>query len=230
MAGIAVTLVAASSCKKYLDINSDPDTTQVPSNSSVLPQCMAAMATGLQSDGGLYVAKYIQNWFTSASTSTSILYDQQGYSWSGGTMAATWTMTYTAMGNNLNYIIEKANNDKSYEYAGAALALKAWSFQHTTDYNSDIIFNDAFKPDSFSFKYDTQETVYKGVDSMCRLALQYLNQVTDITIATNKLAIGDFVYNGDVTKWRKFVYGILARNWHHLSNKSTYNADSVIKY
>jgi hypothetical protein len=45
---------------------------------------------------------------------------------------------------------------------------------------------------------------------------------------------GDYVYNGDVTKWTKFVYGILARNFHRYSNKANYvsghYADSVLKY
>lgn len=222
---IASTVVG---CKKYLDINSDPDTTQAPSNSSVLPQCLAAIPTGLQSDGGLYVAKFTQNWLTAANANANT-YDQQGYVFSGGTMAATWTMTYTALGNNLNYIIENGMKTNEPEYVGVALALKAFSFQHTTDYNSDIIFNDAFKPNTFTFKYDTQETVYKGVDSICRLALVYLEQGLAKT-SGSKLGIGDYCYNGDVNKWKKFVYGILARNWHHLTNKSTYNADSVIKY
>jgi len=229
IAGLAVLFVAGAGCKKYLDINSDPDTTQSPSNSSVLPQCLAAMATGLQSDGGLYVAKYTQNWFTSASTSASILYDQQGYSWSGGTMAATWTLLYTAMGGNLNYMIENGIKGNTPVFTGVALALKAWSFQHATDYNSDLPFYDAFK-DTTAFHYDTQEAIYKGVDSLCRLSLSYLNQVTDPTVSSSKLAIGDMVYNGDIAKWKKFVYGVLARNWHHQTNKASYNADSVIKY
>jgi hypothetical protein len=229
---LAITFTASmvTGCKKYLDINSDPDTTQEPSNSSVLPQCIAAIATGLQSDGGLYVAKYVQNWLTSASTSTSILYDQQGYSWSGGTMAATWQMTYYALGNNLNYMIENGLKKGEYEFVGVGYALKAWSFQHTTDYNSDIIFSEAFKKDQFTFAYDDQQTVYKGVDSLCRLALHYFDTIPDLTLATKKLAVGDLVYGGSVASWQKFVYGILARNWHHLSNKSWYNADSVISY
>ena len=45
------------------------------------------------------------------------------------------------------------------------------------------------------------------------------------------LAKGDaFLYSGDVAKWKKFVYGVLARTHHHLSNKSIYKADSVLYY
>ncbi|MDB5206390.1 MAG: hypothetical protein JWR72_1465 [Flavisolibacter sp.] len=224
----ASLLTGITSCKKFLDINSDPDTTQEPSNSSVLPQCLAAIPTALQSDGALYVAKYVQNWLTGSSANAN-MYDQQGYSFAGGTMAATWNMTYYALGNNLNYIIENGQKKSQNDYVGVALALKAWSFQHTTDYNGDIPFYDAFKPNTFVFKYDAQEQVYKGVDSLCRTALTYLDRAMNEP-ALNTLAKGDYVYNGDVSKWKKFVYGILARNWHHLSNKSTYNADSVISY
>ncbi len=215
-------------CRKFLDINSDPDTTQQPSNSSVLPQCLAAMPTALQSDGGLYVAKYVQNWLTGSSANQNV-YDLQGYSFGAGTMAATWNMTYYAMGNNINYIIENGIKLNQPDYIGVALALKAWSFQHTTDYNSDIPFYDAFKPNTFTFRYDSQEVVYKGVDSLCREALKYLEKANEDP-AKNTLRKGDFVFNGNIEKWKRFVYGILARNYNHVSNKSIYNADSVIKY
>lgn len=227
--GIAAGMLTAfTGCKKFLDINSDPDTTQVPSNGSVLPQTLAAMPTALQSDGGLYVAKYIQNWLTGSANNQNV-YDRHGYAFSGGTMAATWQMTYYAQGNNLNYMIENGIKLGQYDYVGAAIALKAWSFQHTTDYNSDIPFYDAFKPNTFFFHYDTQEQVYRGVDSMCRKALEYLDMALAKPGAIT-LGKGDMVYNGDVTKWKKFVYGIMARNWHHTTNKSTYNADSVIAF
>ncbi|HMP87434.1 MAG TPA: SusD/RagB family nutrient-binding outer membrane lipoprotein, partial [Lacibacter sp.] len=36
--------------------------------------------------------------------------------------------------------------------------------------------------------------------------------------------------NGDVNKWKKFVYAVLARSYNHLSNKSIYKPDSVIYY
>ncbi|MFX8856421.1 hypothetical protein ABTM81_19440, partial [Acinetobacter baumannii] len=54
---------------------------------------------------------------------------------------------------------------------------------------------------------------------------------TDGAVSQANLALGDaYFYNGDVNKWKKFVYGVLARSYAYLSNKSTYQPDSVIKY
>lgn len=225
---LALFIVAMPGCKKWLDINSDPDTTQQPSNSSVLPPLLAAIPTALQSDGGLYIAKYTQNWLTHT-VSNANLYDYQGFTFSGGTMAATWNLVYFAYGKNLEYMIENSKNLKQNDFIGVALALKAWVYQHGTDYHSDMPFYDAFKADSFAFHYDSQEVIYKAVDSMCRDALVYLNAAIDDP--TNTLSRGDLVYNGDVRKWKKFVYGVLARNYNHITNKTgLYKPDSVIKY
>ena len=64
--------------------------------------------------------------------------------------------------------------------------------------------------------------------------MSFLNR-TDGAVSQANLAIGDaFFYNGDVNKWKKFVYGILARSYINLSGKSDFlargYADSAIKY
>lgn len=223
---LSAGLITMTSCKKFLDINTDPDTTQQPSVSSVLPPILSSIPYGIQRDG-VYTAKYVQNWNTYASGNGDT-YDRHGYSFSGGTQAFTWQMTYQMFGNNVNYLIEKSIKTGEFDYTAVGLAMKAWSFQHTTDYNTDIPFYDAFKDGQTAFRYDTQETIYRAVDSMCRSALTYIDKAQNQT--SSKLAKGDFSYNGDISKWKKMIYGILARNWHHLTNKAIYNADSVIKY
>jgi hypothetical protein len=64
--------------------------------------------------------------------------------------------------------------------------------------------------------------------------LEFLNR-TDGNVSQANLAIGDAFFNkGDVNKWKKFVYGILARSYIDLSYKSIFlsnhYADSAIKY
>ncbi|HSK12159.1 MAG TPA: SusD/RagB family nutrient-binding outer membrane lipoprotein, partial [Phnomibacter sp.] len=93
-----------------------------------------------------------------------------------------------------------------------------------------VILKEAFNTTLLTFKFDPEEEVYAFVRQQCHEALAELNR-TDGNTNPAELAKGDaFFYNGDVNKWKKFVYAVLARSFHHLSNKSIYNADSVIRY
>lgn len=227
IAGFLLTMLIASGCKKYLNINSDPDTTQQPSVASVFPAMLAGIPRGIQFDAR-YVGKYVQNWLAMTNNNGDV-WDTHSYIANSDASGDIWRQTYYGLGKNLDYIISAAVRDEKYDYVGAAIALKAYMFQTATDYHGEIIFNEAFKENTYYFKYDTQDIVYKGVDSLCRLAIKYL-EMAEAVKSTNTLNLGDYSYGGDVTKWKKFTYGILARNWNHLSNKSVYNADSVIKF
>lgn len=227
IAGFLLTVLFASGCKKFLNVNSDPDTTQAPSVSSVFPAMLAGIPRGIQYDAR-YVGKYIQNWNTMANNNGDV-WDTHSYIANSDASGDIWRQAYYGLGKNLDYIIVDALRDQRYDYVGAAMSLKAYMFQTATDYHGEIIFKEAFKENTYYFKYDTQDEVYKGVDSLCRLAIKYL-EMAEAVKSTNTLALGDYSYNGDVTKWKRFTYGLLARNWNHLSNKASYNADSVIKY
>lgn len=222
-------LASFASCRKYLDINSDEDTPQFPDPSSVLPTQLAAIPRGLQFDAR-FVGRYIQNWLSvSTSNTTNTNWDRMGFQSGSDANGDIWRQNYFGLGQNLNYMITRGIEQKQYDYVGAAYALKAIMFQYTADYHGDIIYRDAFKENQAFFGFDDQETVYKGVDSMCRMALFYLSR-TDGSVAASKLSKGDYVYNGDLQKWIKFTNGILARNFHRYSNKPNYQPDSVIYY
>ncbi|MBO9564925.1 MAG: SusD/RagB family nutrient-binding outer membrane lipoprotein [Niastella sp.] len=220
-------LASAISCKKYLDINTDEDTPQNPDPTSVFPTQLAGIPRGTQYDAR-YLSRYIQNWLTGNNANLNT-WDQHGYASGSDAAGDIWRQCYYGLGKNLVYIIEESEKDQRWDVAGAGLALQALMFQMTTDYHGDIGFYGLFQDDKVFYKYTSQDTVYKGVDSICRKAIDYLSRNLE---ATGKPALsrGDFVYSGDVVKWKKMAYGVLARNYSHLSNKASYNADSVIKF
>ena len=120
--------------------------------------------------------------------------------------------------------------NKQWELAGVGKAIFAWSWLTLTDYHGEVILKDAFNTDLITFKYDTQEEVYMHARKLSFEALDLLNK-TGENGSQAALAKGDaFLYSGNVAKWKKFVYGVLARTHHHLSNKSIYKADSVLYY
>lgn len=223
---LSLLVLSMVSCKKYLNINSDPDTTQNPSNSSVFPAMLSGIPRGVQFDAR-YMSKYVQNLLASANGNADT-WDRHGFLLNSDASGDIWRQTYFGLGANLNYIIKNGVDKEQYDYAGASLVLKALMFQMATDYHGEIIFNEAFKEGTYYFKYDSQQVVYQGVDSLCRLADQYLQnaQTKAVTMGNS-----DISFNGNITKWRKLNYSILAKNFHRLTNKAgLYKADSVIKY
>lgn len=223
-------LTIAAGCKKWLDVNSDPDTPQHPDPASVFPTQLAGIPRGIQFDAR-YIGRYIQNWNTDLSTRTAdINWDNMGYTANSDTNGDIWRQAYFGLGQNLNYIINVGRSNGQWDYVGAAFALKAYMFQICTDQHGEIIYTEAFRENTAIFRFDGQDTVYTGVRELCDSALMYL-QRTDLNPSKNKLERGDYVYSGDVNKWIRFVYGILAHNAGHLSNKTgIYNPDEVIDF
>lgn len=229
ISGIAaiVIVLTFSGCKKYLDINSDPDTPQNPDASSVFPAMLGAIPRGLQFDAR-YASKYVQNFGANTSGNVNNM-ERHGYNAGSDVNGDIWRQCYFGLGSNLDYIIKNGTEKGQWDYVGAAQVLKAMMFQYATDYHGEIIFTEAFQENKAFFKYDDQQVVYAGIDSILRLAINNLGR-GDLNTSSIRLSKGDYVFSGNTTRWIKFAWGLLARNAHRLSNKSIYNADSVIAF
>jgi hypothetical protein len=213
------------SCEKYLDINQDPSNPQVAEGHVLLPALLQSMVRGEAYDSR-YIGQYIQNWHASAAGNA---WDRHGYAAGSDAAGEKWRQHYYALGQNLMLQIKDGEEKGKWDYSGVAKAIQAWSWQSTTDYHGEMILKEMFEPNRYVFDYDTQEEVYAEVVRVSNAALTDLAR-TDGIVSTASLSRGDLVYKGDRTKWIKFVYGVLARNAHHLSNKSSYTPDKVIEY
>lgn len=184
-------------------------------------------AYGVANDG-LYIGRYIQNW---ATNTTGNQYDQMGgATGASDVLGSVWAMHYYGMGENLNKMIVWGAEEKKWDYVGVGYAIRAWSWLTLTNMYGEVILREAFRPEQLVFPYDDQADVYEAVRAHCRLALENLSKTGDGVSQAN-LAKGDaYFYNGDVEKWKKFVYSVMARTFNHLSNKSSYQPDSVVYY
>lgn len=234
---LAVFLLSMNSCEKKIDeAFANPNATVRVPIETLLPgiignfmgsSAAAGSAYGLANDG-MNVGRYIQYW---ASNGAGNQYDQMGgATGASDVMGSIFAMHYFGMGQNLNRMIDWGIEEKKWDYAGVGYAIRAWSWLVTTEMYGEIIMREAFNTSQLVFNYNTQEEVYDTVRVIARQALEYLNRTGDGVNQAN-LAKGDaYFYQGDVNKWKKFTYAVLARSFNHLSNKSSYSADSVIKY
>ena len=223
-----LTLSFASSCKKYIDINTNPNVPTKVDASTLLPPILAGMERGVWFDSR-YVGQYSQTW--GAATANNV-WDQNGYLAGNDAGGEMWRTVYFSIGQNANLMLEDALATKKYDYAGVTWAIRAWGWQNGGDLYDYMIVKQAYEVGRLSFDYDDPAYVYDEVVRNCKTALNYLNLAknTDNLTVSPTLAKGDYMYYGNRDKWIKFVYGVLAQNMMHRGNKSTFDADLVKKY
>ncbi len=226
---VLIAITSFTSCKKYFDVNSDPTSPQSPDLATLLPPVLAN-APFHHSVEGANAAQLAQHFIHNTN---GAVHSYHGGNAGGASATSFWRTFYVTMGTSINMIIDKGMIEENWDYVGVGYAMKAWGFQQATDYFGELPFHEAWKSNQVSFRYDNQDVVYKGIDSLLRTALMYLNR-TDGEVAKSSLSRGDVVYKGDRNQWVKFVYGLMARHYSRLSNKSNYMIDayhdSIIKY
>ena len=226
----ALIIMGVSCSKKIDDAYANPNYDVKVAPEGLLPQIVASMAGNYGAHGPMndirYIGAYVQN-FAYANTLSN--FDRMGYT-NTDVAQSFWRSHYYDIGQNNVRMIAWAIENKQWDYAGVGKAIFAWSWLNLTTYHGEVVLKEAFNTDQITFQYDKQEDVYAEVRKLSHEALSYLNKTGDNASQTS-LAKGDaFFYKGDVSKWKKFVYGVLARSFNHLTNKADYKADSVLFY
>jgi len=228
----SAVVLCITSCKKWLDVNTDPATPQVTKAEYLLSPIMYQMANNTATDNRL-IFKYTQDMFGQDVTTFTVAWEKHGYQSASDLGGSMWRMVYINFGLNLEDMIKDAEATNKWTYAGIGYAIKAWGFQLLTDAHGPVILDEAYA-NQLKFKYQDQPEVYARVRQWSQKALECFNK-TDANGTAALLAgvSGDQMYKGDRVKWRKFVYGLLAQQYSHLINKAEFNtqyADSVVKY
>ena len=240
MAVVLFSLLSTLSCtKKIDDAYLNPNAAVVQPIESILSGVIGSFTAffssagtgyGVQADA-ILLGRYIQYWGTQTNGEN---YGQMGGTINADATGGLWAAVYYGQGQNLNRIVDWGTEQQKWDYVGVALAIRAWGWLELTNIYGDAILREAFNTNLSQFHYDVQPEFYDSCRAICFRSLNYLNR-TDGNVSAANLAIGDaYFYNGDVNKWKKFVYGILARSYQDLSNKTIYTtngyADSAIKY
>jgi len=234
------SILCTMSCKKkiddaYLNPNAPvkvPVETILPGVIGGFTAFNSAAGTnfGLQIDD-ILLGRYIQYW---GSTTNGENYGEMGGTIGSDNTGGIWGTVYFGQGANVNRIIDWGIEDQKWDFVGVAYAIRAWGWLELTNQYGDAILKEAFRTDLSQFHYDTQPEFYDSCRAICFKALDYLNR-TDGNVNPANLMQSDFYFNkGDIGKWKKFVYGTLARSYMDLSSKALFTtehyADSAIKY
>ncbi|MCU0403521.1 MAG: SusD/RagB family nutrient-binding outer membrane lipoprotein [Chitinophagaceae bacterium] len=228
---------AGSGCEKTIDdAYANPNAPVKVPPETLLPQIISTLAANYAGHGPLsdirFIGRYTQDFTVTGALDNWDRMGGPGNAGIGNTdlSGSIWRTHYYDMGQNVNRMMEWATEEQKWHFVGIGKALFAWSWLQLTDYHGPVILKEAFNTNLLTFNFDDEELVYEHVRKLCHEALFEFNR-TDGNVSQSVIAEADkYFYGGDVNKWKKFVYAVLARSFHHLTNKSNYNADSVIRY
>ncbi|MFA6057342.1 MAG: SusD/RagB family nutrient-binding outer membrane lipoprotein [Taibaiella sp.] len=205
----AVGLLAGTGCKKFRDVNVDPNNAADVTVELLLPSAQADIAQVYGSKFQVIGSIWGQYWTQNPNSSQYRELEQ--YQISAAFASNGWNELYSVGLKDLDQIIKKAGTKKNY--AAIAKILKGYTYHLLTDQFGDIPFSEALKADEgiSSPKYDSQEDVYNGIIAMVMEGRDELDP--NSTTPGND----DLIYHGDLELWQKFANTLLLKVYMRLS-------------
>ena len=210
---MGLVLFTITSCKKYLDVNENPNSPTESTPDLVLPQALVTTAnTALTFNNyGAWVAGYQAN--------------ASGYgAYGGGVLTYQYTTTdnnglFTGPYSNIkdyNYVLTNTSPTGDQKYFNAAARLMiAYQFQKMVDQYGDIPYFDTFKgAANLTPKYDKGEDIYKDLVAQVNTAIaSFSSAATPTTQSLGKTSTGvvDPMFGGDISRWIQFANTIKLR-------------------
>ncbi len=204
-----ITLV---SCKKTLDINTDPNNPTTLTVSTILPAAEKALGDALAIGNGNYggLSQVLSVYTHQMSTREAP--DQYGASGQEFYVSNAWQTFYQSfLGadgvihpgvlNNLEQIIKDATATGNPRYAGIAKILKAYSYSQLVDVFGDVPFSEATKlvEGTRYPKFDDDAAIYPQLFTLLDEGIADVNQEENI----REPGDDDIIYGGDKDKWVK---------------------------
>jgi hypothetical protein len=219
-----IVVVGSASCKKYLDVNTNPDN---PNNQSVLIQNRLPWIQHFyQYTSG------VTNYRTSLQA--GIYYTTSG---SGNTFSTTWQCStgnvtspyqtwFIEVSSNVVDMYNSAQKKGAYHYMAASDVFSALGFMEMLDLYGEMPYTQAATGNP-SPAPDDGKTIYNGCMAKLNEAISLFSKPQEV--GAPSLSSGDLWNNGDVSKWLKLCWGLKARYMLKLSKKADlFNADSIL--
>lgn len=212
-------VVLGTSCKKYLDINQNPNSATSATPQLILPQALTATASDLNqlNSYGAQIVGYMANAGGYGGFGTRITYN-----YSAGDYAGIWTTTYDIL-EDYQAILNQTEGKVEYSYFnGAARIMKSLCFQLLVDAYNDVPYTDALQGDAnLTPAYTDAKVVYKDLADQLDKAIETINAGQAATGVT-PLGSSDILFKGDLTKWKQFANTIKLRLILRASGKVTF--------
>ena len=203
------------SCKKYLDVNKNPNSATKPPINSLLISTTQNTALNVfrVADITSYYVQYLANTSLAGATDTYEPIDASG----------TWSRLYDNMTDI--YDLQKFGEEQgATKYQGVAKIMMAMNLQLVHNLWGAAPYSNAFTGEVLTPKYDDAQTVFQTCLTLFDEAIILINK-TDPTIDLSTDA--DLIHHGDAAAWVRTAHALKARLLNQLSKTPQYNTSSI---
>lgn len=201
----SIAVIVIPSCKKFLDINKNPNSATDATPKLVTANALVVTAANVRAfnSAGSWIAGYTANAGGYSGWGSVVTYN-----FTTGDHSGIWGNSRTVgLYDNLldyEYIDSTTNGIPAMAYYNAiAKAMETFGFQMLVDFYGDVPYSEALKgTDKLTPKYDKAEDIYKEMIARLDQAIELFRNKDETAQA---LTDEDVMFNGDITKWMKFA-------------------------
>lgn len=217
---VFLLLTTFYSCKKYLEVNNDPN-----SPSEVTEQLMtsAILSTFSYEVAGGYPARTTSYWTKHLAYATPGPHEGNYYLVAND-VDNFWRYTsYTAVMGTAKELIEKAETNGNPSFSAIGKIITAWNLSYLTDCYGSIPYSNALMAEQgvTKPKYDSQEDIYKQIQVLLDQAIVDAGKGTGAQPGSE-----DFIYGGKMSSWVHLANTLKARFYLRLSNAPGYTTSA----
>lgn len=181
-------IIGISSCKKFMDINKDPD--RLPDSNSPLPQLLTSAEVNLSFEGGSDLFRFtteIMQLMSGEASSPNQTFEYYRYNISPTDQNNVWSSIHATTLSDLQLIINQAG--PSPYYGGVAKILKAYEYSLVVDVWGKVPYSEAqLLSGNSQPHYDDDATIYPKLIQLLTDAVADLNQPASLlTPGTNSV-------------------------------------------
>ncbi len=215
-------VLSLGSCRKFFDINKDPD--RLPSSFKLFPQLLTSAQVNLGFEAGSdlyrYPTEFMQQMSGEASQPNQT-YEYYRYNVTGSDLNNVWGSIFAATLSDLELVISQSTADGSPHYAGVAKILKAYEYMLIVDTWGDVPYTEAQQLDANTQPaYDDDATIYPKLHQLCIDGIADVGQAASTqSPGTNSVFFSNATFATSRPFWIKLANTIRMRLFLHAAKK-----------
>lgn len=204
-------------CKKYLDVNTDPNLVYNPSLSSLLVTSTYESGMNVQRLGDI-TSYYVQYLASPNPGSDRDTYQEED-------LSEEWNFVYSAM-TDIQEMMQQAQERGATEHLGVGKIMLAMNLNMLINIFGDVPYSQAFQDkENVTPAYDNQQALHDTTLKLLDEALvEFAKPTPTITLDPGS----DLIHQGNIEAWTKTAYALKARFLNQLSKTSAYSPSEVL--